>query len=168
MEAAPVTSSGHSATGETSNRARAPDSDWFSAQHDANISSPNAIGDFQLAMFDNGNMRVPGSDGISCAESLQYCYSTAAIFEVDETNKTAHRLWSYVTPYSCWGGTARALTDSNIFLDEAAPIDLNLTASRVMDFTQDPAPAIVCKLEVDGQNSYRTIHIPSLYLEVQW
>ena len=144
------------------------DSDWFFAQHDANFASSIATGDFQIALFDNGDSRVPGPDGISCAEDVQHCYSTAAIFEVDENHKTANRLWSDTTPYSFWGGTTRLLANSNVFFDETAPIDLGLTGSRVMEVTQDPVPAIVWQLQFDDQNSYRTIHLPSLYPDVQW
>jgi len=65
-------------------------------------------------------------------------------------------------------GSTRVLPNSNIFFDETAPVDLNLTGSRVMEVTQDPNPAIVWQLEIDGQNSYRTIHLPSLYPGVPW
>jgi hypothetical protein len=41
------------------------DTDWFFAQHDANFASQNATGAFQLALFDNGDSRVPGLDGIT-------------------------------------------------------------------------------------------------------
>ena len=144
------------------------DTDWFFAQHDANFASQDATGAFQLALFDNGDSRVPGLDGITCAEDVGHCYSTAAIFEVDENARTAGRLWSYTTPYSFWGGSTRLLADSNVFVDETAPLDLNLTGSRVMEVTQDPVPAIVWQLQIDGQNSYRTIHLGSLYPDVQW
>jgi len=144
------------------------DSDWFSAQHDANIASPNGVGNFQLVLFDNGNLRAPGSDGTSCAQDQQACYSAAAIFDVDETTKTASRQWYYSTPYSFWGGDARLLTNSNVFFDATAPVDLNLVGSRVVEVTQDPVPAVVWQLEIDGQNSYRTIHLGSLYPGVQW
>jgi hypothetical protein len=144
------------------------DTDWFFAQHDANFASQNATGAFQLALFDNGDSRVAGLDGITCAEDLGHCYSTAAIFDVDENARTAGRLWSYTTPYSFWGGSTRLLADSNVFFDETAPLDLNLTGSRVMEVTQDPVPAVVWQLQIDGQNSYRTIHLPSLYPDVQW
>ena len=143
-------------------------SDWFFAQHDANIASPNSTGNFQLAMFDNGDTR-PDSSGVPCAGYVPpYCYSTAAIFQVNETARTASRFWSFTTPYSWWGGTTRVLPNSNVFVDETTPGDLNLTGARVVEVTQTPSPAIVWQLEIDGQNSYRTIHLPSLYPGVQW
>ena len=143
--------------------------DWFYAQHDANIASPNGTGDFQLALFDNGDYRVLDDSGDTCQGFLPPpCYSTAAIFEVNETARTASRQWSYVTPYSYWGGVTRVLPNANVFIDETAPADLNTTSARVLEVTQDSTPRIVWQLEVDNQSSYRTIHLPSLYPGVQW
>jgi hypothetical protein len=144
------------------------DSDWFYAQHDANIVSANSTGSIQLAMFDNGDDR-PDSNGIICAGYIApLCYSTAAIFNVDENARTAGRWWSFTTPYSWWGGAARVLPNSNVFVDETTPGDLNLTGARVLELTQSANPAIVWQMEIPNQNSYRTIHLPSLYPEVQW
>ena len=144
-------------------------SDWFYAQHDANIMSPNSTGNIQLAMFDNGDDRPVDNGGTLCAGLVQpQCYSTAAIFQIDENARTASRWWSFTTPYSWWGGNVRELPNSNMFLDETAPGDLNLTGSRVLEVTQSPNPAVVWQMEIDNQNSYRTIHLPSLYPEVQW
>jgi hypothetical protein len=140
--------------------------DWFYAQHDTNIASPNSTGDFQFAVFDNGDYRVLSPDGTTCIPPL--CYSAAATFQVNETTRTASRNWSYVTPYSWWGGVTQVLPNSNVFLDESAPLDLNLTGSRVMEVTQNSNSTIVWQLEIDGQNSYRTIHLGSLYPGVQW
>ncbi len=144
-------------------------SDWFAAQHDANIASSNSTGNFQMAMFDNGDDRIFDPSGTTCVgSSLPYCYSTATIFNVNETTMTASRSWSLQTPYSFWGGATRVLPNANIYVDETAPIDLNLTGSRVSEVTQSPNPAVVWRLEIDGQNAYRTIHLPSLYPNVQW
>ncbi len=145
------------------------DSDWFFAQHDANIVSPNSAGAFQLAMFDNGDTRPVDASGTVCASLVPpSCYSTAATFTVNESARTASRFWSFTTPYSWWGGATRVLPNSNVFVDETAPADLNLTGARVLELTQTPNPAIVWQLEIDGQNSYRTIHLPSLYPGVDW
>jgi len=144
-------------------------SDWFAAQHDANIASSNSTGDFRLAMFDNGDDRIFDPSGTTCVgTALPYCYSAGAIFDVNETTMTASRIWSLQTPYSFWGGATRVLPNSNIYIDETAPIDLNLTGARVLEATQAPNPTVVWQLEIDGQNSYRTIHLPSLYPGVQW
>lgn len=98
---------------------------------------------------------------------MPYCYSTAAIFEVDETSRTAGRWWSYVTPYSYWGGTTRVLPNSDILIDETSPIDQSNFNTRILEVTQSPNPTLVWQLD-DGQNSYRTIHLSSLYPDVQW
>ncbi len=143
--------------------------DWFYAQHDANFASSNSTGDFHLAMFDNGDSRIFDPSGTTCVgTALPYCYSTAAVFEVNETTRTASRWWSFTTPYSYWGGATRVLPNSNIYVDETTPVDLNLTDARILEVTQTANPAVVWQLEVHGQNSYRTIHLPSLYPGVQW
>lgn len=144
------------------------DSDWFFAQHDPNIISPNSTGAIQLAMFDNGDGR-PDANGYPCAGLVPpLCYSTAAIFNVDENAKTASRWWTLTTPYSWWGGTTGVLPNSNVFIDETAPGDLNLTSARVPEVTQSPNPTTIWQMEIDTQNSYRAIHLPSLYPDVQW
>lgn len=144
-------------------------SDWFYAQHDANFVSSNSTGAFQLAMFDNGDGRPLDNSGTPCAGYVQpSCYSTAAIFNVDENARTASRWWSFQTPYSWWGGATRQLPNSNMFVDETTPGDLNLTGARVVEVTRTPNPAIVWELDITGQNSYRTIHLPSLYPGVNW
>lgn len=143
--------------------------DWFYAQHDANIASPNTTGDFLLALYDNGDYRIMDDNGTQCSPNAPpLCYSTAAVFEVNETTMTASRKWSYTRPYSFWGGATRMLTNSNIFFDETAPADLGLNSSRVMEVTQDANPTVLWQLEIDGQNAYRTVHMPSLYPNVQW
>ncbi len=142
--------------------------DWFYAQHDANFMSPNTTGDFQLALFDNGDNRVLDDNGDVChPTSPPKCYSTAAIFEVNETNRTAKRQWSYQTPYSFWGGSSQELTNSNMFATESAPNDL-MAGSRLVEVTQQPNPTVVWQLEMYNQQSYRTYHLPSLYPGVQW
>jgi hypothetical protein len=40
--------------------------------------------------------------------------------------------------------------------------------ARVMEVTRQQPPQLVWELDVSGQESYRTIHLPSLYPEVQW
>jgi hypothetical protein len=143
-------------------------SDWFFAQHDPNIISSNSTGAIRLAMFDNGDGRLD-ANGIPCAGlTPPLCYSTAAIFNVDEDAKTASRSWSFATPYSWWGGSTRVLPNSDVFIDETAPGDLNLTGSRILELTQSPNPITIWQMEIDNQNSYRTIHLPSLYPHVQW
>ena len=141
---------------------------WFYAQHYANIVSPNTTGDLQLALFDNGDSRVLDSDGTTCGSSgAPPCYSRAAIFEVNETTRTANLAWADTTPYSFWGGVTQVLPNTDVFFDETAPED-NPTGARIMQVTQDQNPKVIWQLDINGQNSYRTIHLPSLYPGVAW
>jgi arylsulfate sulfotransferase len=149
-------------------------SDWFYAQHDANIASPNTTGDIKIALFDNGDYRQGNTsdfikNATACAPGdAPLCYSTSALFDVNENTMAANRMWSDKLPYSWWGGVTRLLPNSNIFLDETAPVDLAPAGSRVQEVTQDATPAVVWQMLINGQDSYRTIHLPSLYPEVQW
>lgn len=89
---------------------------WFYAQHYANIVSPSSTGDFQLALFDNGDNRVMDSSGTTCGSTgAPPCYSRPAIFEVNEATKTASLVWAYNTVYSFWGGVVQLLPTSDIF-----------------------------------------------------
>ena len=142
--------------------------DWFYAQHYANIVSPNTTGDVQLALFDNGNNRVMDQSGTICGSpGAPSCYSRAAIFEVNENTRIANVAWAYTLPFSFWGGVTQVLPNTNVFVDMSAPAD-NPTGARVLELTQDPNSKIVWQLDINGQNSYRTIHLPSLYPGVDW
>jgi arylsulfate sulfotransferase len=146
-----------------------PEPDWFYAQHFPNITSPNSSGVFQLAVFDNGDDRVLDSNGTICGlNGAPACYSRAVIYEVNETDMTARVLWSDTLPYSFWGGAIQQLPNNNMFVGSTTPLDLENNGARIMEVTQDQNPQVVWKLEVAGQNSYRTIHLPSLYPGVQW
>jgi hypothetical protein len=143
--------------------------DWFYAQHDANITSTNLTGDFQLALFDNGDYRVLDDSGDVCNPSgTPMCYSTAALFDVNENNRTASRSWSDQTPYSFWGGSTQVLENSNVFFNESVPADLGGYDSRILEVTQQANPTTVWKLEFQNEASYRAEHLPSLYPGVQW
>lgn len=142
--------------------------DWFYAQHYANVVSPNTTGIFQLAMFDNGDNRVLDNGGTTCGSTgAPACYSRPAIFQVDENAKTANIVWAYPTVYSLWGGVIQQLPNTNMFVDVTTPAD-NSTGARILELTHDPSPQVVWQLDVNGQNSYRTLHLPSLYPGVQW
>ena len=96
------------------------------------------------------------------------CYSTTALFDVDENNMTARRHWSYQLPYSFWGGVTQLLSNSHVYYNESAPADLGVNNSRVAEVTQQANPQKIWEVDIDGQNSYRTVHLPSLYPGVQW
>jgi arylsulfate sulfotransferase len=146
-----------------------PEADWFYAQHFPNVVSPNSSGVFRLAVFDNGDKRVLDSNGTICGStSAPACYSRAVIYEVNEADMTARVLWSDSLSYSFWGGAIQQLPNNNMFVDSTTPLDMENKGARIIEVTQDQNPQVVWKLEVGGQNSYRTIHLPSLYPDVQW
>jgi hypothetical protein len=141
---------------------------WFYAQHCPNIISPNSIGDFQLALFDNGDNRVMDTMGTICNPSgTPGCYSRATVFEVNEAAKTAHVSWSYPAPYAFWGGAIQKLDNDSMYFDDTLGADHG-TGARVMEVTQDAIPQVIWNMDIHGQFSYRTIHLPSLYPGVQW
>jgi arylsulfate sulfotransferase len=142
--------------------------DWFYAQHYAHFVSPNSTGVLQLAMFDNGDNRILDDSGTTCGSTgAPDCYSRPAIFQLDENGKTAQILWAYPTVYSFWGGAIQKLPNSDLFVDVTTPAD-NLAGARVLELTQEPNAQTVWRLDINGQNSYRTTHLPSLYPGVQW
>jgi Arylsulfotransferase (ASST) len=122
-----------------------------------------------MAVFDNGDYRVVDDSGDVCNPSGQpACYSTAAIFDVNENTRTASRLWSNQTPYSNWGGSTQELSNSNVFFDETAPADLDGGSSRILEVTQQPNPVTLWELQFNDLGSYRALHLGSLYPGVQW
>ena len=143
--------------------------DWFYAQHFPSIVSPNSSGDFQVAIFDNGDNRLLDANETACGSNgAPACYSRAVIFDVNEMDKTAQVLWSTQLPYSFWGGAIQQLPNGNVFVDSTTPLDLANKSARIIEMTQDETPQTIWTLEINGQNSYRTIHLPSLYPGVQW
>ena len=139
--------------------------DWFYAQHFPNIISPNSSGAFTLAVIDNGDDR----DGMPCGTTgAPACYTRTAIFQVDESGLTAQNTWADQVVYSFWGGAIQEMANTNnIFFDLSAP-GTNPSGALAMEVTQESTPQEVWRLDVNGQNSYRTIHMGSLYPGVQW
>jgi arylsulfate sulfotransferase len=147
--------------------------DWFYAQHDVNIISPNSTGIFQLLLFDNGNQRVLDSSGTTCGTTVP-CESRVPIMQLDETAKTATIEWvDDLDPlFSIFGGSARLLANGNVEFDECAPTltGTNTTISKgvITEVTKTTPPQTVFQMTVTGQNAYRAFRIPSLYPGVQW
>ncbi len=119
--------------------------DWFFAQHYVNFVGPKSTGNFQLALFDNGNHRILDSSGTICSSMdgpdatsqraiftpvTAPCSSRAAIFEVKESERTVQRIWSYDVPYSYWGGANMELPNGNMFFDIARRSE---TIERALD-----------------------------------
>ncbi|MGC9994047.1 MAG: aryl-sulfate sulfotransferase [Terriglobia bacterium] len=144
--------------------------DWFSAQHYANVVSPNTTGVFNLEMFDDGDNRVLDAAGDVCNGPGQpNCWSRVPIYQLDDSNMTATIVWDdNLSPvYAFWGGSAQQLPDSNLVFCITTPSD-DSSGARYMEVTDDSTPQVVLKIEVTGQNAYRAVHLPSLYPGVQW
>lgn len=146
--------------------------DWFYAQHDINIISPNSSGIFQMLMFDNGNQRLD-SMGNPCGTTTP-CESRVPILQLDETAKTATIQWvDDLNPlFSIFGGSARLLANGNVEFDECAPTATGTNTSMlkgvITEVTKTSPPQTVFQMTVTGQNAYRAFRIPSLYPGVQW
>lgn len=146
--------------------------DWFYAQHDINIISPNSSGIFQMLMFDNGNQRLD-SMGNPCGTTTP-CESRVPILQLDETAKTATIQWvDDLNPlFSIFGGSARLLANGNVEFDECAPTVTGTNTSMlkgvITEVTKTSPPQTVFQMTVTGQNAYRAFRIPSLYPGVQW
>ena len=82
---------------------------------------------------------------------------------------TATLLWqdNFSPVFSNWGGSAQQLSNTNVVFDINTPSD-DPTGARYMEVTNDASPQVVLQMEVSGQNSYRSVHLPSLYPGVQW
>jgi arylsulfate sulfotransferase len=141
---------------------------WFAAQHYVTFFSKATTGKFQVGVFDNGDARVLDADGDVCGligEPL--CYSRAAVFDVDEGARTARVDWAAMLAYSFWGGVDQLLDNSDVFTCMTAPID-NAKGARFEEIERTSPPKLVWQMDVNGQNSYRTIHLNSLYPGVDW
>jgi arylsulfate sulfotransferase len=144
--------------------------DWFYAQHDANVISPNSSGTLQLLLFDNGNQRVLDSIGTICGVTgTPPCVSHVPILQLDETTKTATMEWlDDLSPiFSTFGGSARLLDNGNVEFAECGPINPGSFPS-IREVTRTAPPQSVWQLQTPGQNIYRGFRIPSLYPGVQW
>jgi len=142
--------------------------DWFYAQHGPNFFSQNTSGVFRLGVMDNGDDRG-SSDGVLCGTNgAPACYSSAPIYQIDETGMTATLLSRYTLPpslYSFFGGNIQQLPNGDAQADFCAVQggsliqELNLAGS---------APQIVWQAQTALTLQYRVDHLPSLYPGVQW
>jgi len=143
--------------------------DWFYAQHDANVISPNSSGTFQILLFDDGDDRVLDSSGDVCGTTTA-CYTRVPILQLDETAETATIEWvdDLAPVYVFFGGSARLLANGNVEFAECAPIAPPGAPVAIYEVTKTSPPQTVWQMQITGQDAYRGFRIPSLYPGVQW
>jgi arylsulfate sulfotransferase len=143
--------------------------DWFSAQHDANIISPNSSGTFQILLFDDGNDRVLDSSGTVCGSTVP-CSSRVPILQLDEMAKTATIEWvdNLAPVFVSFGGSARLLANGNVEFAECSPVAPPGAPVAIYEVTKTSSPQTVWQMQIAGQDAYRGFRIPSLYPGVQW
>jgi hypothetical protein len=143
--------------------------DWFYAQHGPSFATTNTTGKFQLAVMDNGNVRVfpNGQTRTSLGEPLCPAYSTSEVYEIDETAKTATILSKYAPgEFPLWGGESQQLANGNLESDFNARAPLGY--SDIFETTPGSSAPLVWHLQTLAQNAYRGFRMPSLYPGVQW
>lgn len=142
--------------------------DWFYGQHGPAFASTNTTGTFNLAVMDNGYLRVFPA-GVTCgSQGAPACfYSSSPLLEIDETAKTATILSNYFPDeYSVWGGNTEQLSNSDIEANFNAGAPGGL--SDIFEVTPGSNPQVVWHLRTSGGNAYRGFRMPSLYPGVQW
>lgn len=142
--------------------------DWFYGQHGPSFASTNTTGKFNLAVMDNGYLRVfPSGQMCDGASTLAVCYSSSPLLEIDENAKTATILSDYLPgEFSLWGGNAEQLANGDIEGDFNAGAPGGL--SDIFEVTAGSNAQVVWHLQTTSQNAYRGFRMPSLYPGVQW
>jgi hypothetical protein len=121
--------------------------DSFSLQHDANITSSNSGGIFQLIRFDDGGRRVLDSGGTPCG--VTPCESRVPLFQLDESAKTATIEWvdNLAPAFSFFGGSARLLQNGNVEFDDCGltvpGTGVPANSSTIMEVTKTTPPQTV-------------------------
>jgi arylsulfate sulfotransferase len=149
-------------------------SDWFYNQHYPNVISPVSIGEFQLAVWDNGNSRPDPVTGLPCETSTGApgggaCYSRGTIWDIDEPARTATLAWQdNLSPlFALCCGNINLLSTGNIDLG-AGGASFFPSATEALEVTQQPSPQVVWQMNITNQFSYRIVRLPSLYPGVSW
>ncbi|HUX43478.1 MAG TPA: aryl-sulfate sulfotransferase [Terracidiphilus sp.] len=142
--------------------------DWFYAQHGPSFFSANTAGVFRLGVMDNGDDRqLPG--GAVCGTTGEpACYSTASIYQVDESAMTATLVSQYKPPqsmYSYFGGDVRNLANGDMEADFCASAGGSLIQELDLNGS---TPQLVWQAQTQQTLQYRAERWPSLYPGVQW
>ena len=143
--------------------------DWFYAEHGPAFTSSTTAGQFGLSVFDNGDDRVLAG-GLTCKTAgITPCpYSTAMVFQLDETAMTATIQQHNPTgDYSNFGGNAEVLGNGDLEADSCfvagPPIGTTTT-----EMTADQPAELVWSMHLTPGNAYRSFRMTSLYPGVQW
>lgn len=141
--------------------------DWFYAQHGPGYFSPNTTGVFRLGIMDNGDDRRTAAGVLCGTTGAPACYSTAPVFQVDETAMTATLLSRYQLPglYSFWGGAVQDLANGNMDVDFCAASGGSVIQEVNLNATP---PQVIWQTLTKDSFQYRTERLPSLYPGVQW
>ena len=143
--------------------------DWFYAEHGPAFTSSTTAGQYGLSVFDNGDDRK-FADGKTCTgEGVTPCpYSTAMVFQLDETAMTATIQQHDPTgDYSNFGGNAEVLANGDLEADScfvAGPP----SGTTTTEMTGDQPSELVWSMHLTPGNAYRSFRMPSLYPGVQW
>ena len=148
--------------------------DWFYAQHGPSFFSVNNTGIFQLGVMDNGDDRTLPSGQVSCpvgGPPSPDCYSTAEVYQINESQKTATVLDRYqmmvgATPvYSFFGGNVDLLANTDMQADFCAAPGGSVVQELAGPFGSQN---LVWQAITPSANQYRAVRLPSLYPGVQW
>jgi len=144
---------------------------WFYAEHFPAIVSQSGS-QTTLSVMDNGNLRLAANPADDCTSNYTAnadCYSRAAIFQFDESAKTASVVWqdSPGGLFSFFGGNTLVLPNNHVEFDLCSPFGLT-PGSQVMEVTQETVPQTVWQMNVNGDYAYRALRTPSLYPGVTW
>ncbi len=146
-------------------------SDWFYAQHDPSFFTSNSTGTFRLGVMDNGNDRVNAS-GVQCGQLAGTpCYSSAQVYEIDESTMTATELDNYKlvqngSPvYSFFGGDIALLGNGDMETDFCAMP----TGSVIQELGGAfGSQQVVWQATTPKTNQFRALRLGSLYPGVNW
>lgn len=143
--------------------------DWFYAEHGPAFTNSTTAGQFGLSVFDNGDDRKLAG-GLTCLNSgIKPCpYSTAMVFQIDETAMTATIQQHDPTgDYSNFGGNAEVLANGDLEADScfvAGPP----TGTTTTEMTADQPSELVWSMHLTPGSAYRSFRMPSMYPGVQW
>jgi arylsulfate sulfotransferase len=146
-------------------------SDWFYNQHYPWIVGSNSAGNFEMALWDNGDTRPDPVTGLPCQNSEGYpaggaCYSRGLLLDLDETASTAEIAWQDQLPLFalCCGSIDVA---ANGHVQMGTGDDTPASTTEGLEVTQTASPQTVWQMNVSVP-SYRIVQIPSLYPGVTW